>query len=168
MPRYIEKIRIPVQIARAACEPLAGWLSLAPRAEFRDGPETLLELLNGSNRVLPLVLPEGDTCLLLRDAIEWVTVGPDAPGGLVAPAGFAVTCEERVQVRLQGGGHLDGILRMELPEHLNRASDFLNGAGDFFPLASGVRTLIVNKGAVSEVRLFKASPKPLDSNERAA
>jgi hypothetical protein len=164
MPQFIEKIRIPVQVAQPAEEPVSGYLSLAPRAQYHDGPETLLELLNTPRRVLPFVSQQGEsTRLLHREAIEWVMAGPDAPAGLVAPHTFRVTREERVQVCFRDGRSVEGVLRMELPDDLNRASDFLNTPEDFFPLTSGVRTLLISKAAVREVRLFSESPRPVGS-----
>jgi hypothetical protein len=168
MPAYVEKIRVPVQIAQLANEPLAGFLALAPRAQFHDGPETLLELMNAPRRVIPVQLPDGETSLLQRDAIEWVTTDSGEAEHLVMPRNFLVTREEAVRVCLRNGQSIDGILRMELPEHLNRASDFLNASEDFFPLTRDTHTLLIHKSAVREVRLFDASPKPVGTTENAA
>jgi hypothetical protein len=166
MPPYVDKIHVPVQIALSADEPVGGHLSLAPRAQFHEGPETLLELLNGSLRVLPFLLGDNEpTRLIARDAITWVTAGPDTPAGMISPRTYQVTHEERVQIRFKDGRQVDGILRMELPEHLNRVSDFMNAPEDFFALTSGVRTLLIQKSAVREVRLFHASPSPIGEAE---
>ena len=50
---FIEKIKVPVQLAMLGETPAAGFLSLAPQAEWREGPETLLDRLNAHTRVVP-------------------------------------------------------------------------------------------------------------------
>jgi hypothetical protein len=42
----------------------------------------------------------------------------------------------------------------------DRASDFMNGEEDFFPLISSERTLLVSKLQLRGVVVFSASPKP--------
>ena len=50
---------------------------------------------------------------------------------------------------------------MELPEDLNRASDFLNGDGDFYPLMTRDGTVLINKTRVIDVQVFQESPLPV-------
>ena len=50
---------------------------------------------------------------------------------------------------------------MELPEHLNRVSDFLNQLEDFFPLGAERGVLLINKSRLACLRLFEGSPPPV-------
>jgi hypothetical protein len=81
----------------------------------------------------------------------------------VRPPTFHVTREERAEVRFTNGGAIAGLLQMELPEMYNRASDFLNGPDDFFPLTTDDGVYLVNKLRLRETVLFEASPLPLGS-----
>ena len=136
MPQFISKLRVPARVTMAGLPPLEGMLSLCPRAEFHDGPETLIELLNGGERVLPLEI-EADRAVALLTRCEIDTVEPlvGTSARLVVPMALRVTREERVRSRrCAATARSNGTLRFELPDELNRASDFLNGHEDFFAL----------------------------------
>ncbi len=157
MPSYIEKIRVPVRLARQGAPPAVGLLALSPQAELHDGPETLLERLNAVQRVLPFQSPDNDIVLLVtRLQVEWVEAGPDVEPRLVRPAAYMPTREELVSVRMTSGEVFDGVISMEMPHEFNRASDYLNGEEDFFPLQTPEATRIVNKRCVVDV-LARAS-----------
>lgn len=162
MAGYVHKLRAVASVSEQGEEPIEGSFALAPQAQFHDGPETLLERLNSEGRVIPFLLQESDVVLLLnRLAIEWVRPSPNTPRELVCPAPFQVTREERVGVRFKSGETMVGLLRMELPEWYNRASDFLNGPDPFFPLVTEHRVVLVNKLCVLSTRLYEASPEPI-------
>jgi len=157
MPQYIDKLRVPVRLARSGAPPVVGLLSLAPRAELHDGPETLLERLNSPQRVLPFQQPDGELVLLVtRLQIEWVEAGPEVDARLVRPATWMATREELVSVRTARGEVFDGVISMEMPHEFNRASDYLNGPEDFFALQTETATRLVNKQCVVDV-LVRAS-----------
>jgi len=164
MPEYVEKIRVAVKLCMLGQEPIGGQLSLAPSARFHPGPETLLERLNTPDRVVPFHRAEDGAVLLVsRMDIDWVMPGKGVDADLVCPRTYIVTREEHVRVAFQSGEEIDGLLRMELPEMLNRASDFLNGADDFFPVATKKGVYLANKLRVSSTRVFESSPAPLTS-----
>jgi hypothetical protein len=111
MTRYVEKLRVPVRVALVGCEPIEGHVSLAPRAELHDGPETILERLNAATRVIPFRCEADGTVLLaVRSCIEWVLAGPGVAPPLVRRAHYQYTREERVGVRLLGGAQHEGLL----------------------------------------------------------
>jgi len=156
---FVDKQRLAVRVCMAWGEPLDGTLMLAPQAQFHDGPETLLERLNTPDRVVPFQLPEGGgTLLLMRDAIEWVLAGNEVDPSLVAPPRYRVTREEQVRLSFLAGGELSGLLQMELPEMFSRASDFLNGAEDFFPLLAATGVVMVNKRQVVQTHVLSSAP----------
>ena len=159
---YVGKLLIPVRIMLPGPEQLAGTFALTPASPFRDGPESLLELLNAGSRVVPFLLPTDNAVILLsRSSIDWVEVSAEVEPDRVRPATFMVTREEHVQVRMLDGRKVEGRVSMELPEHQNRISDFLNTPEDFFPLVTHAGTMLINKSRIACVRLFENSPKPL-------
>jgi hypothetical protein len=164
MPAFIEKIRVPVRISEASRTPAVGFLSLSPSSQAHDGPETLLDLLNSNLRILPFHRHEDGAMLLVtRMNIAYVTVGSEVDSSLVRPRTFQVTHEERVLVEFEDGVRLEGNIQMELPEHLNRISDFLNLEDDYFPLVSRQGTALVNKSKVRVTRVFAKSPAPIEA-----
>ncbi|HTR97208.1 MAG TPA: hypothetical protein VMH61_04850 [Candidatus Acidoferrales bacterium] len=161
MPHYVEKLRVAVRLARFGSPPVAGAIALAPHAENHDGPETLLECLNAAQRVLPFELAGSDSVLLLnRRRIEWVEPAPDVEARFVSPATFMATREEWVRVRLVDGEMVEGVIAMEMPHEFNRASDYLNGLDDFFPLRTNDATRLINKRRVTDVLVRTTVPLP--------
>lgn len=161
MSRFVEKLRVPVRLAAIGCEPTEGILSLFPRAELHDGPETLLERLNTRTRVVPFQRAQDDGVLLVtRGRIEWVLAGPDIDPRLVRIPPFLPTREEHVRVRLESGAAHEGVLAIEMPDQFNRVSDFLNGDEDFFPLVTAVGTMLISKSCVIDVRVRTAGAIP--------
>ena len=160
LPSYVEKIAVPASVVLPGGDRIDGNFALSPAAPFRDGPETLLELLNGTDRVLPFTLADGTVVLLSRPAIDWVEVEDGLDPSWVRPPTFWITREEEVELRLLDGRKIVGIVAMELPEHLNRISDYLNLPEDFFPVATRDGTRFVNKSRVAGVTLFESSPRP--------
>jgi hypothetical protein len=159
---FIEKIRVPVRVHQSGIEKIQGWFALGPQARFHDGPETLLELLNSPARVIPFVRAADEAVLLVqRQAILWVEAAAEVDPGWIRPPSFSVAREERVQVFFDDGRRMEGLLQMDLPEEMNRASDYLNGVDDFFPLITPGATAIIHKSRLSAVRLYEASPHPV-------
>lgn len=165
MAEYVQKRRAGVRVALAGREPMEGVLMLAAQAPLHPGPETILERLNTPDRVVPFQRRhDGATALLNRSEIEWVLAGQGVSPELVFPPTYLVTREERVVVAFRSGAEVQGLIRMELPPHLNRASDFLNGAEDWFPLVTDDGVVLINKLQVVETRLFESSPLPIGSD----
>jgi hypothetical protein len=163
MPEYVQKLRANVRVVMAGDEPVDGVLCLAPYARFHEGPQTLIELLNGGDRMVPLEMPDdGSVRLLTRTGIAWVAPHAGVEARLQRPSSHQVTNEEQVVVRLADGGQIEGLLQLELPSEFNRASDFLNLTADFFAVETADGVVFVNKLQVREVRLYSASPLPLD------
>jgi hypothetical protein len=161
MAEYVHKLKVGARLQQPGEEPLDGFLSLAPTMRFREGPETLLERLNALDRVIPFHLRADQAVLLVnRVEIAWVAAGPGVGPERICPASYRVTREERVRLRLRDGTDLEGLLRMEMPEWYNRASDFMNADEDFFPLVTDAGIVLVNKRHVASTRLFETSPAP--------
>ena len=153
MSEYVQKLRAAATLSLPGQEPVDGWFALAPQAEFRLGPETLLERLNTRDRVIPFIRSEDEaTCLVARLALEWVKSAHDLEPSLVCPPNYLVTREEWVRVRFQSGDQVEGLLQMELPETLNRATDFLNGPDAFFELCAEDVSWYFNKSRIRVAR----------------
>lgn len=165
-PEYVRKVRVSVRILLPGQDPVEGFVSLDPSAERHQGPQTLLERLNRGDRVLP-VLRGGERDVLLVNPldVEVVEALANVPAELVVPPTYLVTHEERVRVRFMSGRMVEGTLRFELPNELNRVSDFMNADDDFFSLAGPHGILLVNKRRVSTTRLYEESPRPGQARE---
>lgn len=162
MPEFIDKLRVTVRVSRPGEPPVEGVLSLLPTSPMHAGPQTLLELLDPPGGFLPFERTSDDAMLLIaRPDIQYVLVPAHVSVDLVRPASYRFTREERVHVRLRTGEELDGVLQMEMPESINRTSDYLNGPDRFFPLTTRNGIVLVQKSAVREVLLFDESPLPL-------
>jgi hypothetical protein len=162
MPEYIEKIRVTVRVSRPGEPIMDGIVSLSPHAQSHAGPETLLELLNAPLAMLPFQRLSDDAMLLLsRPDLQWLMAGPGVDPALVRPRTYRFTREERVRVRLRSGEEFEGLLQMEMPETINRASDYLNGPDSFFPLALRQGTVLIQKARAREIRLYESSPLPI-------
>ena len=169
MAEFIEKIRVPVRVSQPGQKPVEGFFSLLPLAELHSGPETILERLNSRERVVPFQRAEDGVVLLLgRRALQWVLAGTEVERRLVYPSIFRVTREEKVAIRFTGGGEMDGIIQMELPEDVNRASDFLNSGDDFFPLATPGGVFLVNKDCVACTLVHRGAPRRVVAGGKAA
>lgn len=162
VPEYVEKHRVEVEVWTASGTVLAGWIALAPAAADHDGPESLVERLNAGDRVFPLegAGPEGGVLLVNPFDVERVSAAADTPAGLVRRACFGPPREERVRLLFRSGAELEGLVRFELPPGLNRISDFLNGAEEFFALDTPKGVWIVHKRLVVTTRLYQDSPRP--------
>ena len=161
MAQYVEKARVPVTIQFFGGGAADGYLLVAPHSAIRVGPETLLEVLNSTQRVLPFILEQDESVMLVtREFIEVVAPDEDADPELVSAPHYLVTREEQVTLEWLDGRSAEGLVPMELPQDLNRASDYLNGEDDFFQLNTTSGTLLVNKRRLRGVRIFSASPLP--------
>jgi len=161
-PSYVDKNLLPVRVVLPAAELIEGVVALSPTSPFRPGPETLLDMLNSGQRVLPVIRnADGAVVLVSRLAIEWIEVDHGVDLDLVRPQPYLVTREERVQVRQLDGRLCEGLVTMELPEHMNRVSDFLNLPEDFFRLETRTGTMVFNKTRIAGVRLYETSMPPM-------
>jgi len=162
VPSYIEKLLVPATVAVSGSEPYVGAFALCVHSPHRAGPESLLELLNSAARVVPFVRSGDDVVMLLaRQAIEWVEIDHDIDPTWVRPRSYVDSREEQVHVQLLDGRRLEGKVTLDLPEHLNRISDFLNLPEDFFVLIRPRSILLLNKARLASARLFESSPRPL-------
>ena len=159
MTEYVEKHRASVRVCLPGQDPIDGHIALSHVSRSRQGSETILELLNMPQRVVPIMMPEFQTLLVTRLNIDWVLAGTGVDPDLVCPRSYIVSREESVQVTFNDGRIIDGMIQMELPDDMNRASDFLNCSDDFFPLRTRLGIVIVNKARIRDTRVHSPSPR---------
>ena len=105
-----------------------------------------------------------DVLLLTRDNIDWAVAGSGVESSLMLSPPLAVTREENVLVTFSDGRAIDGLIQIELPEGMNRVSDFLNGPQDFFPLRTRIGTVFINKARVRDTRVNTTAGTPRRSD----
>ena len=163
MPEYVAKNRASVRVCLPGQDPIDGRIALSPLSRTRQGSETILELLNTPQRVIPFELPH-TVLLITRLSIDWVLAAKGVEADLVCPRTYVVSREESVEVTFNDGRSIGGMIQMELPEGMNRASDFLNCPDDFFPLRTRLGVAIVNKASIRETRVHAPSPRAISSS----
>lgn len=150
----IQKLRAPVRLSQPGDSPLDGYFCLLPDLDGQGRPETILELLNSSRRVIPFFrIADDNVVLFTRLNIDWVVPGAQVDSEWVMPRRIHATREQSVHLQFFDGREMEGAVRWTSPNADIRLSDFLNDAADFFPLVTRVGILIVNKNRVRETRV---------------
>lgn len=150
----IQKLRAPVRLSQPGDSPLDGYFCLLPDIDGRGRPESILELLNSSRRVIPFFRVADDNFVLFtRLNIDWVMPGAQVDHNWIMPRRVHATREQRVHLQFFDGREMEGDVRWTSPGADIRLSDFLNDAADFYPLVTRVGILMVNKNRVRETRV---------------
>jgi len=162
MDHYIPKRRIPVTVWADHLQGVSGqvFLDLDPTGHSH---QTILERLNQSSPFLPIGMgEEGRIHLLHRHRIHRITPGRQVLQGDVFSRGFQPWREERAEIVLCDGTHLQGVVWMPLERETERLSDYLNRLGsDFFVLLSATGVHLLNTQSVVEVELAESAGAPL-------
>ena len=152
--QVIQKLRAPVRLSQPGETPLDGYLCLTPAVDGPSRPETILELLNSSRRVIPFLRVADDSVVLLtRLNIDWVVAGAQIDPEWVMPKRSPAMREQSVRLQFFDGRTMEGDVRWPSPGADIRLSDFLNDAADFYPLVTRVGIMMVNKNRVRETRV---------------
>jgi hypothetical protein len=163
---YVKKRRVAVRVSQFGHDPVDGFFCLALEPDGAKEPETILGLLNSSLRVIPFIVEDDGTVILLtRLNVDWVMAGERVESDLVVPHHTRVVREEPVALHFMNDTTIDGLIQME--EKDGRASDFLNSAADFYPVRTRMGMLLVNKSRVRETRLSTVSPQWARQNAAA-
>ena len=152
--QVIQKLRAAVRLSQPGEAPVDGYLCLAPQVEEEQRPETILELLNSSRRVIPFLREADESVVLLtRLNIDWVVVGSQVDPDWVMPKRSPAMREQSVRLQFFDGRTMEGDVRWPSPGADIRLSDFLNAAADFYPLVTRLGIMMVNKNRVRETRV---------------
>jgi hypothetical protein len=145
MPLQVPMIEVAVTVALGGTEPEEHFLFLAPYSEWRDGPETLADYLNGRRRFFPMVVA-GAAKMVNRDQILWVRCEK-----LVEMAELDLTIINRLTiVELSDGSRLEGVVPIDRPREQSRLSDVLNDEL-FLRMDGDDDTWYVNKACIRSV-----------------
>ncbi len=113
-------------------------------------PERVSDLLDEGRDLLPALDTRTETMSFLsRAAIAYVCI--DGPLWDVDELNLPI--EHEVEVLLQGGQALAGLLSFVLPHENSRVADYLNTPAGFFALVQGARIALINKRHVQRVTL---------------
>ncbi len=155
----MEDLRVPKR--RVAAEALLPGgdarritLFLAGAASHHAGPERASDVLNGRDEFVPAFDEDaGAMTFLNRAGLAAVRV----PGREVEDDGAELTLptEHEVEVVLQGGATLRGLVSYLRPADRSRLVDFLNEPEPFFRLLEEHAVALVNKRHVVRVVLAK-------------
>ena len=149
---FVKKRRMTVRVCLPGEESSDGLFFIAFEPEAGGTPETLLGLLNSRRRFVPFVMSEDSRVrMLLRQGIDWVLAGPEAPAELIG-VDPALVADENVELAFMDARTISGRLVRSRHGEL-RVSDHLNGPDDFFALRTRVGTLLVNKLRVAGMLL---------------
>ncbi|HET8797789.1 MAG TPA: hypothetical protein VFO89_08880 [Thermoanaerobaculia bacterium] len=143
----MEHLRIPtvpfdVEIRYFDERPLVGRIFVPARAALHDGPMRPEEFLNQTTSFLPFVPDDtGRVTLLNKRYIVVLTVKlPDDH----EPVGMA----RRVRVEC-GTLAFEGIVHIDMPDHLSRLQDWANRPEPFLAVIEGDRRHIVQKNRIT-------------------
>jgi hypothetical protein len=155
----MEDLRVPKR--RVAAEALLPGgdvrritLFLADTASSHTGPERAGDLLNGGDDFVPAFDEDAGTMTFLNRsglaAIRLPAREADDDG-----SELTLPTEHEVEVVLQGGGALRGLVSYLRPPDRSRLVEFLNEPEPFFPLLEKGAFALVNKRHVARVVLVK-------------
>jgi len=141
--------RVSVRIMLAEGMAIIGDIHLQPRVAWREGPETVLELLNREDAFFIVSLPAGDVAFVAKEQVAMLHYQvPGAEDAVRHSAARTINLE----VMLVGGGEHRGIVECELPPTRQRPIDFLNLPERFFELTTADGSLCLNRRLVRAAR----------------
>lgn len=151
----MDELRVPKR--RVAAEVLlpggAGrriLLFLAEAAPAHAGPERPSDVLNGGDGFVPAFDEDAKVITFLNlGGLVVVRVARELEQG--AGDGLTLPTEHEVEVLLESGGTLRGLVSYLRPPERSRLVDFLNEPAPFFPLIEGRAVALVNKRHVARV-----------------
>jgi hypothetical protein len=147
----IEKARRRVEVTLANGRRLEGDVFIQPFARFRTGPEEPLDLLNGDEPFLPLVLTNEDVLLVQKSHIAVVATEVPSDDDSVERGVVGM----RVELEMSDGTTLNGSIFPEVRMGRPRLVDILNDTKQpFIALFATDRLQIVNRALIAHARPF--------------
>jgi hypothetical protein len=143
----VEKRQEQVNLFMADGLVLEATVFLAKYAMYHSGEQTVLDLLLEDDPFLPAKAASGDFHLVRKGMISHLRCQVELDPALEYT-------ERQVKVSFLGGELLQGLIKMDLPPHAARLTDYINGGADFFPLFSDGHTYLVNRSLVRDFVLI--------------
>jgi hypothetical protein len=144
--------RVPAEILLAEGLTVYGELHLQARVAYREGAETLLEMLNRAEPFFALSTADGGISFLSKEQVAVVSCAPEAEQD--DPERLHAAKRLGLEVVLWGGALYRGWATHELPPTRARTLDYLNSSGRFFAVSTDAETRYVNRSHVCIVRPF--------------
>lgn len=150
----MDDLRVPTVAvsAEVLCddgETISGNIHIPDVASRHTGPMRAEEWLNDPAAFFPLVPPGGGRACLLNKA-KVVAISVPASTDEVAAAEDAELPERAVEIECRGR-RFRGVLRIDMPDNLQRVLDYLNRPESFLTLREGERHYLIRKGAITQV-----------------
>jgi len=135
---------VAVMVALEGAEPEDHFVYLSRYSQFREGPESMADYLNGGRRFFPM-LAAGVPKMINRDHIVWLRYeklqeAADDDGTII---------EKLTILELSDGTRLEGTVPIDRPREQSRISDVLNDQREaFLRLDEESETYYVNKNFI--------------------
>ncbi|SHJ37293.1 hypothetical protein SAMN02745165_02224 [Malonomonas rubra DSM 5091] len=143
----VEKREEQIRLFMADGFELSATVFLAQYAMFHSGEQTVLDLLLEEDPFLPAKSTDGEFHLIRKRMLSHVC----CPVVLDDALGYS---ERNVRICFPGGVELQGIVKMDLPSHAARLTDYINGGSEFFPLFAEGESYLVNRHLVRNIVLI--------------
>jgi hypothetical protein len=154
-PYTVPKREIQVEVVLPAGPPMRLFIFLNERAETHSGFERPSDLLDGVNLFIPAVDDRGELVLLNRDALLMVSVAAEHELSHEDPTAEDLAVEETthalVEVVLENGMALRGLITYLLPPARRRLQDFLNSEDRFLTLKDSTFARLINKHRITRI-----------------
>lgn len=149
----VDKQRVTATLTLTEGGRLAGALFLADLAATHAGRERLLDVLNGSPGFLPFETPaDGAPRTVLINRAHITVVEADcAERDLADDPAYQVAVKKSVDLRLEGGDQLSGVLRVVRPAGRDRLSDAVRDDVGFRYLETASGVLVINLAHVLRI-----------------
>jgi hypothetical protein len=156
MEQYrVPKRQIEAEVVLPGQAPARLHLFLNERAQAHAGRERPSDILNGTVDFLPAFDARGHVVFINREALSVVSVAAehelDADAPRVEDLASDQTTRARIEVVLQDGSTLLGVLSYLMPEAQRRMQDFLNMSDRFLILREEGVVHLVNKRSIVRV-----------------
>lgn len=118
-----------------------GIVFLSQYAMYHSGEQRVVDLLLEEDAFLPTKVIDGEFQLVRKDMIGHIRCAVHLEEGLDYT-------ERQVRICFVGGETLLGKVKMNMPPHAARLTDYINSGNDFFPLFSGEHSYLVNRNLI--------------------
>lgn len=146
----VPKRRVPAEVLLPGGAVRRIALFLAEAAPGHDGPERPSDVLNAGDRFLP-AFDEDAGAITFLNAGGLAVVRVERELERTASDALTLPTEHEVEVLLESGVTLRGLVSYLRPQEHSRLVDFLNEPAPFFPLLEERRIALVNKRHVARV-----------------
>ena len=151
----VAKKEFIAEVTIAGETPAVVTLFLAGQTKHHAGGERPSDLLNGPDFFLPAIDCEGKLRLLRRDAVVVITVPASYEPGVAEPVAEGLplpsSLHAEVEVILQSGAAICGMVDYEMPRTRSRLIDFLNRKEQCLAVRQAGQVHLVNKRHIARV-----------------